>query len=316
MLEELTRRRARKAAGETLAALPRLREVYVDREIPRGVRGVSGDKPLPRTLDGTLLDTSMDLRQQFFEWLADDENPYFARSFVNRVWAVYFGIGLVDPVDDFSATNPPSHPKLLDALAERFRSSNYDIRGLERHIMMSAAYQRASNINSTNRDDRRNFARHGLRPLAAEVLLDAINKALGVTQDFGDSARPNALAIEVGTNVLEGDAGRAFKTFGRGDRKSICACDRRDASDLRQSVFLAVDRSIARKIKVGSVRQLLSSSDDQLVSELYLRFLGRMPTDAEAAFATGHLQQEETRSVAFDDLVWALVNSREFITNH
>jgi hypothetical protein len=282
--------------------------------------GISASQPgvdvAPRAFDSETFNESGDLRQQFYQWLVADDNPYFARSFVNRVWAAYFGIGLVDPVDDFSVANPPSHPKLLDELAQQFRRSKFDIRSLEKCILTSDAYQRTSTPNDTNRKDRRNFARQYVRPLLAEAALDAINKALGTTENFSGAAPEGALAIEVGTNQLQGDSGRALEILGRGNRESTCDCDRRTESDLRQFLFLISDASIVAKIKNGSIRELLSLDDDDLVGRVYLRVLGRKPTATELKIVLEHLKEAEAREVAFDDLVWALVNSREFITNH
>ncbi len=317
VLEELARRRESKKAGNTVKPLPRIREVFVSSELARGLSGSEpGIDVSPRPFNSQDFDKNADLREQFYEWLVAPENPYFARSFVNRVWAAYFGIGLVDPVDDFSVTNPPSHPRLLDELAGRFHESKFDIRDLEKRILMSATYQRSATPNESNRDDRRNFSRQHLRPLLAEVALDAVNKALGTTEDFGHVARKGALTIEVGTNELQGDAARALQVFGRGKREATCDCDRRTESDLRQFIFLINDQSIIEKIKKGSIRELLSRDDRELLDQLYLRVLGRKPDAREVKVGIDHLSNAERREAAFDDLVWALINTREFITNH
>jgi hypothetical protein len=276
----------------------------------------------PRAFDGTNADdhefagNDADPRERFYRWLLAPDNPYFARSFVNRVWPVYFGIGIVEPVDDFSVANPPSHPELLNELAARFRESGFDIRKLEKQILMSATYHRSSTPHEDNRNDRRNFSRQYLRPLLAEVALDAINKALGTSDDFGQFAPKGCLAIEIGTNRLSGDAGRALQVLGRGKRESICNCDRRNESDLRQFIFLLNDQSIVDKIKRGSIRELMSLDDGPLVSRIYLRMLGRNPDTEEMEIGVKHLSAGPTRDSAFDDLVWAILNSREFITNH
>ena len=317
VIEELARRRELKKSGNAIKPLPRIREVYVRSEFTRGLAGSEpGVDVAPRPFNGPTFDSDKDLRQQYYEWLVAPENPYFARSFVNRVWAAHFGIGLVDPVDDFSVTNPPSHPKLLDELAEGFRESNFDIRELEKRILMTDAYQRSATPNESNRDDRRNFARQHVRPLLAEVALDAVNKALGTTENFGDVAREKALAIEVGSNKLKGNAARALKVFGRGKREATCDCDRRNDSDLRQFVFLIIDASIMEKIEKGSIRELLPHEDQELLNRLYLRILGRKPDESEIKIGMKHLSNASRREEAFDDLVWALINTREFITNH
>lgn len=317
VLDELQRRRESKRSGKSVDPLPRIREVFVSSELGRALSGFESDADVsPRAFDSQHFDENKDLRRQFYQWLIAEQNPYFARSFVNRVWAAYFGVGQVDPVDDFSVTNPPSHPELLDELAERFRESGFNIRDIEKQILMSAAYQRSATPNKSNRADRRNFARQQIRPLLAEVAVDAINKALGTTEDFGNIARKGALAIEIGTNKVPGDAGRALQMFGRGKRASTCDCDRRSEVDLRQFIFLVNDPWIMEKIKTGTIRELLAHGDRRLVNQLYLRILGRKPDAEEARVGVRHLGNAQRREAAFDDLVWALVNSREFIVNH
>ena len=323
IIDELDRRREMMRTDKTLQPLPRLREVFVSPELGRGISGSEpGVDVSPRAFDGAIIDNNViaendaDPRERFYRWLVASDNPYFARSFVNRVWSVYFGIGIVDPVDDFSVANPPSHPKLLNELAARFCETGFNIRQLEKQILMSATYQRSSTPHEFNRNDRRNFSRQYVRPLLAEVALDAMNKALGTDEDFGELARKGSLAIEVGTNQLSGDAERALQVFGRGNRQSICNCDRRNESDLRQFIFLVNDQSIVEKIKRGSIRNVLSLDDGSLVSQLYLRMLGRRPDSQEMEFGLKHLKAGLTRDVAFDDLVWAILNTREFITNH
>jgi len=186
IINELNRRREMMRTDKSLRPLPRLREVFVSPELGRGIGGSEpGVDVSPRPFDSTIVDNNVfaengvDTREQFYRWLVASENPYFAKSFVNRVWSVYFGIGIVDPVDDFSVANPPSHPKLLNELADRFRETGFNIRQLEKQILMSATYQRSSTPHEFNRNDRRNFSRQYVRPLLAEVALDAINKALG-----------------------------------------------------------------------------------------------------------------------------------------
>jgi hypothetical protein len=316
ILEELARRRELKKTDKSTRPLPRIREVFTSNELGQALNGSVPGAVSPRALTGPEFDQEKDLRRQFYDWLVSPENAYFAPSFVNRAWAAYFGIGLVDPVDDFSVTNPPSHPELLSELARSFRESGFDIRRLEKQILMSAAYQRSAAPNESNRNDRRNFSRQHVRPLMAEVALDAINKALGTSEDFGDFAREGSLAIEVGTNELSGHAGHAFNVLGRGKRESTCDCDRRTESDLRQVVFLINDRSIFTKMKTGSIRELLKCDDRELVEQLYLRMLGRKPDPAEIQVGVEHLRNAMGRELAFDDLVWGLLNTREFITNH
>ena len=168
------------------------------------------------------------------------DNPFFARSFVNRVWGHYFGVGIVDPVDDFSLANPPSNEKLLDALAKDFVEHKYDIRQLERTILNSRTYQLSSTPNETNKLDRNNYSHSYVRPMMAEVVVDVLNAALGVDGELrhrraGQGRRP----IEVGASrVQNGNLGYAFRIFGRPPRTTACDCERAMEPALPQTLFL------------------------------------------------------------------------------
>src|SRR5207244_894783 len=144
-----------------------------------------------------------------YDWLHAPDNPFLARSFVNRVWGHYLGVGLVDPVDNFSLANPPSNEKLLDALAKDFVEHNYDIRHLERTVLESRVYQLSSTTNDSNRLDRNNYSHAYLRPMMAEVVLDVLNTAIGATENFGNDAPPGARAIEMGSSRVQ-NANLAF----------------------------------------------------------------------------------------------------------
>src|SRR5262249_35074573 len=158
-----------------------------------------------------------DPRQTLFEWMKAPDNPYFARSFVNRVWAHYFGSGLVDPVDNFSVANPPSNERLLDALAKDFIDHKFDIRHIERTVLLSRTYQLASTPNETNKHDRNSYSRAFPRRMMAEVVVDVLNSALATTDTFGPEVQPGARAVEVATNRLQQNQalGNVFRLFGR-----------------------------------------------------------------------------------------------------
>src|SRR5262249_33286030 len=150
-----------------------------------------------------------------FRWLVRPDNPFFARAFVNRVWAHYLGVGLVEPVDNFSVANPPSNERLLDALAKDFVEHGYDVRRLERRILASRTYQLSCTPNRTNARDRTNYSRALARPMLAEVVLDVLNSALGTVEDFGGDAPPGSRGIEVATNRVRAKyAARVFRVFG------------------------------------------------------------------------------------------------------
>jgi len=172
----------------------------------------------PRALGGPeiALELGKDARVALFEWLRSPDNPWFARSLVNRLWGHYFGVGLVDPVDNFSLANPPSNEKLLDALARDFVDHKFDIRRLERIILTSRVYQLASEMNETNKLDRINYSHSLVRPLMAEVVVDVLNSATGVVEDFGADASPGSHAIEVGASRIQNPSvNYVFRTFGR-----------------------------------------------------------------------------------------------------
>ncbi len=144
-----------------------------------------------------------DLREDLFAWLRSPENPFFSRSFVNRIWAHYMGVGLVDPVDDFSLANPPTNARLLEALAKDFIECKYDIRVMEKRILMSRTYQASSTPNTTNKFDKNNFARGYVRPMMAEVMVDVLNSALGVTETAGSDVPGGKRIIEIGASRMQ-----------------------------------------------------------------------------------------------------------------
>jgi hypothetical protein len=254
-----------------------------------------------------------------FEWLRQPDNPYFAPSFVNRVWAHYFGIGLVDPVDNFSVANPPSNEKLLAALAKDFVETGFDIRRLERTILLSRTYQLSALPNASNKHDRKNYSRAYLRPLMAEVVADVLNSALGVTENFGADVPPGSRAIEIAPNQVQNPSlARLFLLFGRPPRTSTCDCERAMEPALPRILFLMTDENVLNKITNGRLRQLLADkkSDEEVVEELFLATLSRFPKEAEKRQALEHIQGKKDRQAGFADVVWALINTREFILNH
>jgi hypothetical protein len=195
------------------------------------------------------LEKGKDARVALFEWMRSADNPYFARSFVNRVWAHYFGVGLVDPVDNFSQANPPSNARLLDALARDFVAHEYDIRHLERTILRSRVYQLSSAMNETNKLDRYNYSHSYVRPLMAEVVLDILADATGVPADFSRDAPAGSRAIEVGSvRILNPDLAHALRTFGRPERSLTCDCERSPEPSLAQTLYRMADPALLYKL--------------------------------------------------------------------
>ncbi len=262
-----------------------------------------------------------DMRVALFEWMRGPDNPFFARSFVNRVWGHYFGVGIVHPVDDFSLGNPPSNEQLLDALAKDFLEHKFDIRQLERAVLMSRTYQLSSKANATNRLDKINYARSYIRPMMAEAVVDVLNAALGTTEKFGPEVKAGVRAVEVGSSQLANPAlSYAFRIFGRPPRTSACDCERGMEPALPQTLFLMTDKTLLDKFNdpKGRVQSLVASkmSDDEVLDELFLATLSRLPTERDRKNFQEYRRASSTRREAFFDTMWALINTREFILNH
>ena len=303
---------------------PQIREVYILPRPTRGLNDPTTNKLLPpRALGGPELEVKQgeDLRVALFEWLRKPENPFFSRSFVNRVWGHYTGVGIVNPVDDFSLANPPSNPELLDALAADFAKHKYDIRYIERMVLNSKVYQLSSSTNETNKLDRNNYAHAYVRPMMAEVVVDVLNGALGVEENFGKDMRPGIKAIQVGPSTINSrQIDYAFRIFGRPPRTSNCDCERAMDPALPQKLYLMTDSILLRKIngKGSRLLELLASkkSDSEVLEELFLATLSRYPSQAEIDRFAKYQKTVEDRRAAFTDCLWALVNTREFILNH
>jgi hypothetical protein len=312
--------RRKQPAMKAGPAIPRMREVYIGPPRSRRLANPETGWVLkPRALGGPELDETQDAREALFEWMVRPDNPYFARSFVNRVWAHYTGVGLVEPVDDFSQANPPSNSRLLDALAQDFIDHYFDIRRLERLVLSSRTYQRSPVPNATNRHDRTNYARAYARPLMAEVVLDVLDDALGAAEDIGPDAPPGSRAIEVATNrVRSPHAARVFRVFGRPVRASACDCERPTGPALPQTIFLMADPTLLEKLAGGRLHALLAGGrpDAEVVDELFLATLSRLPDAREKQGALDRVHTAADRGAGFTDVLWALINTREFVLNH
>jgi hypothetical protein len=321
----------RKGVKVTQLPIAPLREVFIGRAA-RLLADPQTNRPLsPRTLGGPEIKTQTgdDPRQNLWEWMRSPDNPFFARSFANRVWGHYFGVGIVHPVDDFSLANPPSNEKLLDALAADFMKHSYDIRALEKTILMSRTYQLSSTPNETNRFDRINFARAYIRPLLAEVVVDTLNAALGTTEKWTPGEAPaGSRAIEVGASrVQNANVNYVFRVFGRPPRTSACDCERAMNPALPQKLFLMSDANLQVKLRAPTNRlaDLLKEKKDDLevLNELFLATLTRLPTAKERQWFLDYRAEKNVengsdaaRRALFTDTLWALINTTEFIFNH
>lgn len=283
---------------------------------------VTGAEMRPKAPDGPELNVkaSEDPRRAFVEWLTHPSNPFFARAAVNRVWASFFGRGFVDPVDDFRVSNPASNEPLLEALARDFAASGYDFKHLVRTILESRTYQLSSTPNEYNLTDTRNFSRSYRRRLPAEVLLDAVNDITGIGDDF-NGCPPGTRAIQTWSYKV---SSQFMDAFGRPNSSSDCPCERDMKTSVVQALHLMNSRRLHEKLSSpeGRVRQLAASSraPAEIVATLYLTVLGRLPTDTELKTAVAVIPSDATslaaRQAATEDVVWALLNSAEFVFNH
>lgn len=287
-----------------------------------GVRHpVSGAEMRPRPPDGPDLVGSgpADPRHAFADWLTAPGNPFFARAAVNRVWAVFFGRGIVEPVDDFRVSNPASDEALLSALAEDFAAHGHDLKHLMRAILGSRLYQLSSTPNESNLADTRNFSRSYRRRLPAEVLLDAVNDITGVGDEF-NGCPPGTRAMQTWSYKI---GSQFLDAFGRPNSSSDCPCERDLRTSVVQALHLMNSRRLHEKLAdgTGRVRKLADSerSPAQIITELYLTTLGRLPSAEESAAATagyGSASTPEARRGVTEDVLWALLNSAEFVFNH
>ncbi len=260
---------------------------------------------------------SGDPRRRLAEWMTSKDNPYFARNLANRMWAHFLGRGVVEPVDDVRATNPPTNPELLDELARFLVEHRFDAKALIRFIVTSRVYQLSTKPNETNDRDEQNHSRALLRRVPAEVLLDMVSQATGVAERF-DGLPPGTRAVQLWDSKVRH---YFLKTFGRPARTTACECERSSEPGVSQVLHLLNAPELQTKLSHprGTVVTLLRQhdADGPVVEGLYLAFLGRPPTEREREVATAHLERRKgQRREAAEDLAWALLNSLEFVFNH
>jgi hypothetical protein len=272
----------------------------------------------PQPLDRSAVDVKPgdDPRVKLAAWITDPKNESFSGAMVNRIWRHYLGVGLVEPVDDLRASNPPSNPELWAALNKEFVGHKFDMKHLMRVILNSRTYQLTSATRPGNATDARFYSHYYARRLPAEVLLDAISQGTGVPDSFpGYPAGMRALQLPDPTLKSY------FLTlFGRSERVTACACERNGEVTMPQLLHLQNGDDVVQKIRSGDGRlaALLKEkkSDAQVAEELFLATLSRPPSAKEAEAVTKALGDGGTREEVFRDLLWALLNSKEFTFNH
>ena len=255
-------------------------------------------------------------RNVLADWLTSPHNPMFVQTIVNRMVSHYFGRGLVEPVDDLRATNPASNEPLMRSLAEHLVEVKFDLKAFSRTLLNSQVYQLSSKVNDTNRLDDQNYSHAAVKPIPAEVLLDAISQATGIPERF--NGWPEGYrAIQIWDNKLPS----AFlETFGRPSRQTVCACERGAEPSMAQALHLMNSETVALKLedRRNRARALATSgqSPDAIIEDLYLATLTRFPNDEEQQMMIQSLSSAATLQQGIEDILWTLLNTREFVFNH
>jgi hypothetical protein len=271
----------------------------------------------PHPLDGPEADEPLDRRVKLAEWLTSKNNTLFARNIANRFWGYLMGRGLVEPLDDLRATNPPTNPELLDALAADLVGHKFDLKHLLRTIMQSRGYQLSSHIADGNRADVSNvyFARYTTKRLTAEQVADAVDAATGTRQKYAGLPL-GVRAIQLPDPLVNS---YLMDVFGRPARQIACECERTTRPNIAQALHTLNGDFLNRKIAdpSGRIEQMLKAKKPlpTMVEELYLSTLSRPPSADEIAKVNDYASGAAPREI-LQDLLWALMNSREFLFNH
>jgi hypothetical protein len=310
-------------AGEDLIFHKRGTAQYVNKKTEQPVK--------PAGLGGPSLEVAPDddPRLQLADWMAEESNPFFAKVLVNRYWKHFFKKGLVEPEDDLRDTNPPTNPELLDALAKHFIESDFDLKEAIRVIVSSKTYQLSAQPNEHNAVDHQNFSHFYPKRLQAEVLLDAVDCLTGATTSFADLPM-GTRAVALPDNSYNSSA--FLKVFGRPDAASVCECERVQSSSLAQSLHLMNSSEVKGKLATagGRADRLAKSEEEDAkkIHEIYLAAFSRPPTGEELSIAESHINIPRTDSagkpiapatakkMAYEDLLWAIMNTKEFLYNH
>lgn len=287
-------------------------------------------RPTPLGSASVAISPDEDPRLRLADWMSSPENPFFARSLVNRYWKHFFKRGLIEPEDDIRDSNPPSNPQLLAALEKHFIESDFNLKDLVRAITTSQTYQLSSIPNEYNANDMQNYSHYYPRRLQAEVLLDSVDDLLGVRTEF-PNLPSGTRAIALPDNSYN-NASPFLRVFGRPENESVCECERIQSSSLAQSLHLMNSGDVKGKLANGSnrVNQWLQAgkAPEEIIVEIYRIAFSRDPLEQEKATALTYVNEpmldangkpiDPPRVLRenFQDLVWALVNSKEFLFNH
>jgi hypothetical protein len=275
-------------------------------------------KPLggePMAADG-----DVDPRQELVDWMVDAKNPFFARAVANRYWAHFFGRGIVDPLDDMRVTNPPSNPELLDALATDLVEHHYSLKHLIKTICKSRTYGLSSAPNEFNRQDKQAYSRYYPRRMSAEVLFDAVCQVTGSPTQF--NGLPQDAHAPRRAIMLPDESYQSYflDVFGRPQRISACECERSSEANLAQALHLLNSEEVQGKIaRPGGRADQMSRDprpDAEKVEELFQWALGRKPSPKHMKLALENIEANaKNKKVAYENIVWALLNTKEFVFN-
>ena len=284
----------------------------------------TGQAAVMKALDGEPMTVGRDEdpRQKLVDWMVDAKNPFFAPAVVNRYWAHFFGRGLVDPLDDMRVTNPPSNPELLDALAKDFIAHNFSLKHLVRTIVNSRTYQLSAVPNDFNKHDKQNYARYYPQRMGAEVLLDAVGQVTDSPTAFG--GLPQDKHAPKRAIMLPDESFQSYflDVFGRPQRISSCECERVSEANLAQALHMLNSDEVQQKIgRPGGRADVLAGTKDtrtdaQKVEELFLWAFARKPTPEQLDAAVQHIgKNAQNKKVAYENIIWALLNTKEFVFN-
>jgi hypothetical protein len=299
-----------------LGVVPQPREVAPVEAPPPGKRPAKVPK---NAVPESAVSDSPDPRVDLAQWMTSADNPYFAPMMANRLWAHYFGRGLVEPIDDLRVTNPATNEPLLTELAAHLRNVKYDLKAFTRTLMNSRLYQLAPTTTASNAADEQNFSHAAHKALPAEVLLDAIGQATGSPEVF-NGWPAGQRAVQVWDNKLPS---YFFRIFGRPVRATVCECERSNEPSISQALHMLNSPEITAKIRSRSGHAALAARQSlaprETLDQLYLTVLARYPREGEQeqllpllASATDTASRRE----ACEDIVWVLINSKEFLYNH
>jgi hypothetical protein len=303
---------------------PRERRIYCD-VTAAPARHVVDARPMPARVLGGIdpVASGGDPRTALAQWLTSPENELFSRNLANRIWAQLIGRGVIEPVDDVRASNPPVNGPLLDALSRRLVEVKFDLRTYVRDICNSRVYQLSARPNDSNRRDTRQFSHAHLRRLRADVLLDSVVTASGITRRFN--------GFPEGTKAIEyypREAGDTegphfgdpfFATFGRSSRGTICACETKKEPTLSQTLHMAVGDTVKDRIAGNAIVAKLMEKNavpDEILEQLFIRTLSRRPTSTETSALRELIGDSTKDPLLYEDIFWSLLNSTEFAFNH